>query len=220
MVRMRPLIPKTRPNNPNNSNFHPLFRMKTTDKLLTAISFSASAHRGQFRKDGETPYHAHPMRVATIVAGWGVDDEATLIAALLHDTIEDTTTDFDDIAELFGEDAAQITAALTKDSRLPYKEREDAYYATLAKADWRVRVVKMADGYDNLLDSMHAKVPVKALEKAKKAIALLSHEDGDESSIAKAREFLGHGKEASPLAQGRAALAALVAKTKARVAAK
>ena len=175
--------------------------MKTTDKILTAISFSASAHRGQVRKDGETPYHAHPMRVAAIAAGWGVEDEATLIAAVLHDTIEDTTTDFDDIAELFGEDAAQITAALTKDSRLPEKEREDAYYATLAKADWRVRVAKMADGYDNLLDSQYAKVPVKALEKAGKAIALLSH--GDEP----------------PLVHGRAALASLIAKTKARVAA-
>ncbi len=177
--------------------------MKITDKILTAISFSARAHSGQFRKDRETPYHAHPMRVATIAAGWGVEDEPTLIAALLHDTIEDTTTDFDDIAELFGEDVARMTALLTKDSRLPEKEREDAYYATLAKADWRVRVVKMADGYDNLLDSQSSKVPVKALNKAEKAIALLSRSEGAESPVGKAR----------------VALASLIAKTKARVAA-
>ena len=187
--------------------------MQTTEKLLTAISFAARAHRGQVRKDGETPYHAHPMRVAAIVAGWGVDDEATMIAAVLHDTIEDTTTDFDDIAAAFGEEAAQITAALTKDSRLSEEEREVTYFATLAKADWRVRVVKLADSYDNLLDSMNAKVPVKALKKAEKALALLSL--GEDSSIAQARAHLGHGGQ-SPLTHARAALAALIAKIKAR----
>jgi guanosine-3',5'-bis(diphosphate) 3'-pyrophosphohydrolase len=58
--------------------------MKISRTLLEAISFSARAHRGQVRKDRETPYHAHPVRVATVLMGWGVDDEPTLVAAFLH----------------------------------------------------------------------------------------------------------------------------------------
>ena len=76
--------------------------MKITHNILEAISYSARQHLNQFRKDKHTPYHAHPMRVATIAAGWGVEDEATLIAALLHDLIEDTKSDFDGIEALSG----------------------------------------------------------------------------------------------------------------------
>jgi guanosine-3',5'-bis(diphosphate) 3'-pyrophosphohydrolase len=174
--------------------------MKITHSILEAISFSARAHHSQFRKDDATPYHAHPMRVATIAAGWGVEDESTLIAALLHDTIEDTTTDWDDITKKFGPDAANLVAALTKDSRLPEAAREDAYYATLAAAEWRVRVAKMADGYDNLLDSAYAIIPTQALFKAEKALVLLAH--GNEQ----------------PIIAARTALMALVAENKARTA--
>ena len=173
--------------------------MKITHNILEAISYSARQHINQFRKDDATPYHAHPMRVATIAASWGVEDEATLIAALLHDCIEDCTVDWDDIAKKFGPDAANLVAALTKDNRLPEAAREDAYYATLAASDWRVRVAKLADGFDNLLDSAYAKIPTKALAKAEKALALLAH--GDER----------------PIVAGRTALASLVAETKARI---
>jgi guanosine-3',5'-bis(diphosphate) 3'-pyrophosphohydrolase len=176
--------------------------MKITHNILEAISYSARQHLNQFRKDKHTPYHAHPMRVATIAAGWGVEDEATLISALLHDTIEDTKTDWDGITKKFGSDAANRVAALTKDSRLPFDIREDTYYATLVASDWLVRTVKMADGYDNLLDSAHAKIPVDALFKAEKALDLLAH--GDEA----------------PLVAGRIALTALVAELKARSASK
>jgi guanosine-3',5'-bis(diphosphate) 3'-pyrophosphohydrolase len=55
--------------------------MKISRTLLEAISFSARAHHGQVRKDRETPYHAHPVRVATVLMGWGVDDEPPLAAA-------------------------------------------------------------------------------------------------------------------------------------------
>ena len=59
--------------------------------LLEAVSFAARAHRHQLRKDGETPYVAHPFRVCLIVRHiFGIDDPAFLSAALLHDTIEDT----------------------------------------------------------------------------------------------------------------------------------
>ena len=89
-------------------------------KLLDAAAFAARCHQGHFRKDGVTPYISHPFRVCLIVRDlFGVDDPNVLMAALLHDTIEDTTTDFDDVAEEFGPDVAAWTGALSKDSRLP-----------------------------------------------------------------------------------------------------
>jgi len=66
--------------------------------VLDAVSFAGRAHQGQLRKDRQTPYACHPFRVALIVRhAFGVDDPEVLAAAVLHDTIEDTTTDFDDL---------------------------------------------------------------------------------------------------------------------------
>ena len=124
--------------------------------LLEAASFSARAHRNQVRKDGQTPYAAHPFRVCLIVRHvFGIDDPDFLTAALLHDTIEDTTTDFDDLEEKFGARVAGLVAALSKDTRLPDEERETAYMATLTAADPAVKVAKLADIFDNLTDSRH-----------------------------------------------------------------
>src|SRR5947207_14097454 len=87
--------------------------------LLSAASFAARAHRHQLRKDNQTPYAAHPFRVCLIVRHvFGFDDPKALAAALLHDTIEDTTTDRDDLIEQFGAEVAEWVAALTKDNRL------------------------------------------------------------------------------------------------------
>jgi (p)ppGpp synthase/HD superfamily hydrolase len=86
---------------------------------------------------------------------FGFDDPRMLAAALLHDTIEDTATDCDDIMELFGPEVAKWVAALTKDMRLPHDEREDNYAKGLAAADWQVKALKLADIYDNLGDSKH-----------------------------------------------------------------
>src|SRR5205807_6860456 len=84
---------------------------------------------------------------------FGVDDPQTLTAAVLHDTIEDTTTDFDDLEEHYGAEVAQWVSLLSKDKRLPDHEREAAYAAGLASAPWQVKVCKLADMYDNLTDS-------------------------------------------------------------------
>lgn len=93
-----------------------------------ATSLAARAHRGQMRKDGHTPYVAHCFRVAMIIRDiFGFDDEATLCAALLHDTIEDTTVDYDEINEHFGTDVADLVAAMTKNMALPEHIREPAY---------------------------------------------------------------------------------------------
>ena len=124
--------------------------------LLEAASFAARAHRNQLRKDGQTPYAAHPFRVCLIVRHvFEIDDPEALMAALLHDTIEDTTTDYDDLAEKFGPRVAGWVATLTKDMRLPEEEREAAYVAKLAGADPVVKLAKLADIFDNLTDSAH-----------------------------------------------------------------
>lgn len=123
-------------------------------RLLDAVAFAARAHRHQLRKDGATPYVSHPVRVCLILQRvFGVTDARVLTAALLHDTVEDTTTDADDLDEGFGEDVRRWVAALTKDKRLPDVERERAYAAALVAGGWQVHLCKLADVYDNLLDS-------------------------------------------------------------------
>src|SRR5262249_21541314 len=127
-----------------------------TRSVLEAASFAARAHRHQLRKDGVTPYTAHPFRVCLIVRHvFGIDDPDALTAALLHDTVEDTTTDSDDLIKHFGTRVTGWVAALTKDKRLPEDEREAAYMATLAAADPEVKIAKLADIFDNLTDCRH-----------------------------------------------------------------
>jgi guanosine-3',5'-bis(diphosphate) 3'-pyrophosphohydrolase len=119
-----------------------------------AASFAARAHQGQMRKDGRTPYVAHPFRVCVVVRHvFGFDDSRMLIAALLHDTIEDTTTDFDDVEKQFGAEIGHWVACLTKDKRLRDEPREREYMQRLRSAPWQVQVCKLADIYDNLLDA-------------------------------------------------------------------
>ena len=131
------------------------------------------------RKDGKTPYFAHPVRVMiTVREVFGCGDEAALCAALLHDTIEDTTTDYDDLHSRFGQDVADLVAALTKNMAMPEDRREPAYDKQLAAADWRARLVKCADVFDNLSDietldaSKQSERRKDAAAKARRAIAL------------------------------------------------
>jgi GTP pyrophosphokinase len=90
--------------------------MTTTDyrRLLEAASFAARVHDGQYRKDGVTPYASHPFRVCLVVRDlFGFDDPRMLITALLHDAIEDTTTDFDDVEKLHGHEIATWVSCLS-----------------------------------------------------------------------------------------------------------
>jgi len=124
--------------------------------LLEAVSFAARAHKHHMRKDDKTPYVSHVFRVALIVRHvFGVDDVQALMAAVLHDTIEDTTTDWDDLDKHFGTEAAHHVAALSKDKRRPEPKREEIYRSALSKGDWQVQVCKLADIFDNLLDISH-----------------------------------------------------------------
>ncbi len=132
-------------------------------QLLEAASLAARAHHGQMRKDKETPYVSHVFRVCLIVRDlFGFDDPRMLIAALLHDTIEDTTTDFDDIAKHHGPEIAGWVAALTKNKALEETAREADYIARLIQAPWQVHACKLADVFDNLVDL--PKLPVESGE--------------------------------------------------------
>jgi (p)ppGpp synthase/HD superfamily hydrolase len=123
---------------------------------LDAIAMAARAHHGQLRKDQRTPYVSHVFRVAMIVRDiFGCDDSRALTAAVLHDTIEDTTTDYDDIEEAFGAEVARWVAALTKNKSLPHDQREALYAQVLQQAPWQVQLCKLADIFDNLIDSRH-----------------------------------------------------------------
>ena len=143
----------------------------TQDLVLKALSFAAREHQGQLRKDDMTPYMAHPMRVTMIMATvFRVTDPELLAVAALHDTIEDTTADRDDLIEQFGEKVAQYVALLSKDKRLPEEQREEEYKQQLAAAPLDVQIAKLADVYDNLIDAsghgaeFHQKFIRKAVE--------------------------------------------------------
>lgn len=170
----------------------------------TAAGMAARLHQGQVRKDGRTPYISHPFRVAlTAREVFGVSDEHVLAAALLHDTIEDTTADFDDIADAFGPEVAQIVAAVTKDMRLPEPAREPAYDEGLRAADWRAHVVKLADQFDNLSNALDDELdPAKFLEKCRRAIAVCGEPSSwtpeVERSVAALRALMARAESGKP----------------------
>jgi len=140
--------------------------------LLAADDFAARKHLHQLRRDGVTPYVEHPRAVMRILRDeFHVTDPRTLAAGLLHDTIEDTATDYDEIAGRFGRRVADLVAVLTKDKRLPEAKRERLYFAGLAKASLAARCCKVADSVHNLRDSDAAHRP-KALKKAKKLLRI------------------------------------------------
>ena len=125
-----------------------------SDLILNAAAFCARAHEGQYRRDKVTPYASHPFRVCLVLRHvFRVKDEEVLAAALLHDTLEDTDTDFEDLAELFGIRVAQWAALLSKDRRLPEPLREKVYISQLQSAPDEVKLAKLADIYDNLTDA-------------------------------------------------------------------
>src|SRR6185503_20766815 len=136
--------------------------------LAAAEEFARHKHQHQFRRDSVTPYVEHPKAVMAILRDeFGVGDVDTLAAGLLHDTIEDTATDYDEVAERFGRRVADYVAALTKDKRLPEEKREKAYFAQLSRAPLPVRLCKVADSLYNVRDSDAAHRP-KAVKKAEK----------------------------------------------------
>ncbi len=140
--------------------------------VLRAAAFAARKHRSQTRADGVTPYFSHVTRVSFVLRDlYGVDDPSALAAAFLHDTLEDTDTDYDELADDFGKTVADYVVALTKNAMLPKSERETEYFARLGAAPEIVQIIKLADCYDNVTDRARGPKMPKTMETAKKLLA-------------------------------------------------
>ncbi len=124
------------------------------ERLKAAYRFSDQAHLGQFRQSGE-PYVSHPLAVAELCTQWRLDAQA-LMAALLHDTVEDTTTTNEEIAERFGKEVAELVDGLSKLDAVEFRNREEAQAENFRKMllamarDVRVILIKIADRLHNM----------------------------------------------------------------------
>jgi guanosine-3',5'-bis(diphosphate) 3'-pyrophosphohydrolase len=130
------------------------------DVIKKAYVYSAKVHQGQIRKSGE-PYLVHPLEVAGILADLRLD-EASIVTGMLHDTIEDTLATREEIAELFGEEVAELVEGVTKLSQFSpgntkeEKQAENFRKMVVAMAkDIRVLLVKLADRTHNLRTLAH-----------------------------------------------------------------
>ena len=125
-----------------------------TDQIKRAYQEAQEAHDGQIRKSGDA-YITHPVAVAEIVASLGLD-ESTIIAALLHDTLEDTEEAFERIEEVFGHEVASIVDGVTKLERIKFETKEAQQAASMRKMlvavakDIRVLLIKLADRLHNM----------------------------------------------------------------------
>jgi len=127
-----------------------------------AYECAKSAHEGQFRRSGE-PYIIHPLAVAKILAGLHMDHE-TLMAALLHDVIEDTETTKEDLAAEFGDAVSELVDGVSKLTQIEFKTKAEAQASNFQKMalamakDIRVILVKLADRLHNMrtLGPLHA----------------------------------------------------------------
>jgi guanosine-3',5'-bis(diphosphate) 3'-pyrophosphohydrolase len=122
--------------------------------LLKVISFAAEKHRHQRRKDKEaSPYINHPIAVANVLANEGkVDDETLLLAAILHDTIEDTETTFEELVDLCGTDVASVVSEVTDDKNLPKATRKLLQIEHAQHASAHAKQLKIADKICNIRD--------------------------------------------------------------------
>ena len=129
----------------------------TKEELATlsrAYEYADKAHAGQCRKTGE-PFIAHPVEVAIILADLRMDIDS-LCAALLHDTVEDTSTTYEDIEREFNASVAQLVDGVTKISRIEVDNLTDEQAQTMRKMfvamskDIRVVVIKLADRLHNM----------------------------------------------------------------------
>ena len=120
--------------------------------LLRALDFAAERHSAQRRKGPNgAPYVNHLIEVATLlVTEGGVDDVEVLVAAVLHDVIEDTETTLAEVQMRFGEKVSLLVASLTDDKRLPRAERKRLTLERLQHASPATKVVKLADLCSNI----------------------------------------------------------------------
>lgn len=128
--------------------------MNDSTLILKAAAFAARKHRDQRRKDAESsPYINHPLELARVLAEvGGVTDVATLCAALLHDTIEDTATSEQELAQCFGPEIAALVSEVSDDKSLPKAQRKRLQVEHAATISTKAKRVKLADKICNLTD--------------------------------------------------------------------
>lgn len=122
--------------------------------ILKALRFSAEKHNDQRRKDAKSsPYINHPIQVAeTLWTIGGVRDITLLIASILHDTIEDTSTLPDEIEAEFGRDVLALVREVTDDKSLPKKVRKQLQVETAPHKTLSAKLLKLADKICNVRD--------------------------------------------------------------------
>jgi len=136
--------------------------------LLEALDFAANRHRDQRRKGIDaSPYINHPIRVALLLVDvGGVRERATLMAAVLHDTIEDTNTSAAEIDERFGSEVRSIVEEVTDDKRLPKQQRKELQIEHAPDLSRAAKLIKIADKISNVEDVITA--PPKDWSKARR----------------------------------------------------
>ena len=155
---------------------------KKADRVKRAIEFATQAHEGQFRKTGE-PYIVHPLAVKKILEEWGMDED-TIIAGVLHDTVEDTDITIEDIKKEFGDTVAFLVDGVTKLSNARTGMRDIDTYLPATKDnflrllialgdDIRVLIIKLADRLHNLR-TLSALPPDKQKKIAKETLEIFA----------------------------------------------
>ncbi len=139
------------------------------EKIEAAYRLAEEKHREQKRSSGE-PYIIHPLSVAAILVGLGMDSESVM-AGLLHDVVEDTDCSIEDITKQFGKEVALLIDGVTKLGKIPYSSREEQQAENLRKMlmamaeDIRVIIIKFADRMHNL-STLEYMSPQKQRDKA------------------------------------------------------
>ncbi|MFA5750027.1 MAG: HD domain-containing protein [Candidatus Shapirobacteria bacterium] len=139
-----------------------------SDRLVSAYNFAQKSHEGQFRKSGE-PYFTHCVEVFNILKNeWGVKDEDCLIAALLHDTVEDTDITPEQLKSEFGNEIAELVSGVTK---LKSSTDRETLKKVLNKSyiDPRVSILKLADRLHNMRTLEFMK-PEKQIDKSRETL--------------------------------------------------
>lgn len=155
---------------------------KDSEKIKRAIAVATKAHEGQLRKTGE-PYIVHPLAVKKILEEWGMDED-TIIAGILHDTVEDTDLTLDDIRKEFGESVAFLVDGVTKlstardgmrdiDTYLPATKDNFLRLMIALGDDIRVLIIKLADRLHNLR-TLSALPPEKQKKIAKETLEVFA----------------------------------------------
>ncbi len=142
------------------------------DKILDAVVFAARKHQGQVRKDQQgSPYVTHPLTVARTLYQVGeVQDETALIAAILHDTLEDTDTSEEEIRERFGEKVLKVVLEVTDNKDLEKMERKRQQVIHAPDLSLPAKLIKLGDKLTNCRDILTSPPKDWTLERRQRYI--------------------------------------------------